>query len=216
MNRAATGPEDAKPPTGEGGARRRSMMCVGKRGRLGMCLSAFPHQKPKRQTGGWAGVCHYQTQPRYPVEASMRMEIRRPRTGPTGRGSPRGPRHRPDAQPSAVTGFPNVSTTTRAAAPKSYPTAQEVPRMVGKDNQKPHIRIHRMSSSSMEKQQKLFYTEEPDCIQSHFSSQPAARRPSTSKTPYQLGIMDRAATGPEDAKPPTAQPSHKTPTVDLV
>ena len=75
--------------------------------------------------------------------------------------------------------------------------------MVGKDNQKPHIRIHRMSSSSMEKQQKLFYTEEPDSIQSHFSSQPAARRPSTSKTPYQLGIMDRAATGPEDAKPPT-------------
>ena len=150
MNRAATGPEDAKPPTAGGGARRRFTMCVGKRGRLGICVSAFPHQRPKWQTGGWAGVCHYQTQPRYPVEASMRMEIRRPHAGPRG-GEPRGPRHRPDAQPSAVTGFPNVSTTTRAAAPKSYPTAQEVPRMVGKENQKLHIRIHRMTSSSMEK-----------------------------------------------------------------
>ena len=97
MDRAATGPEDAKPPTGEGGARRRSMMCVGKRGRLGMCLSAFPHQKPKWQTGGWEGVCHYQTQPRYPVEASMRMEIRRPRAGPAGRGAqgPAAPPRRP-------------------------------------------------------------------------------------------------------------------------
>ena len=136
-----------------------------------------------------------------------------PARAPRGGGEPRGPRHRPDAQPSAVTGFPNVSTTTRAAAPKSYPTAQEVPRMVGKDNQKPHIRIHRMSSSSMEKQQKLFYTEEPD---SSNPISPASQRQEDRahlRHPTNWGIMDRAATGPEDAKPPTAQPSHKTPTV---
>ena len=84
-------------------------------------------------------------------------------------------------------------------------TVQEVPRMVGKDNQKPHIRIHRMSSSSMEKQQKLFYTEEPD---SSNPISPASQRQEDRahlRHPTNWGIMDRAATGPEDAKPPTAQ-----------
>ena len=77
--------------------------------------------------------------------------------------------------------------------------------MVGKDNQKPHIRIHRMSSSSMEKQQKLFYTEEPD---SSNPISPASQRQEDRahlRHPTNWGIMDRAATGPEDAKPPTAQ-----------
>ena len=160
------------------------MMCVGKRGRLRHMLVCFPTpkaKKGKRVGGREFAIIRPNHGTRLRPQCAWKSGA--PARAPQGGGEPRGPRHRPDAQPSAVTGFPNVSTTTRT----KKPSVQEVPRMVGKDNQKPHIRIHRMSSSSMEKQQKLFYTEEPDSSNPISPASPGTRRPSTSETPYQLG-----------------------------
>ena len=166
-------------------------------------LVCFPTPEPKGgQTGGWAGVCHYQTQPRYPVEASMRMEIRRPRTGPAGRR-----------------GTPGPATPPRRPAFGCHWISK---RIYNNQNEETHpfrkyqgwsgkITKNPTSASTgcpvpQWKNSKSYFTQRNQIHPIPFL-QPAQAQEDRAhlRHPTNWGIMDRAATGPEDAKPPTAQ-----------
>ena len=159
-------------------------MCVGKRGRLRHVLVCFP--TPKGQNGKRVGGREFAiigpnhgTRLRPQCAWKSGAPARAPREG----GEPRGPCHRPDAQPSAVNGFPNVSTTTRTKKPIRSGSTKD-----GRERQPKTPHPHPPDVQFLNgKTAKAILHRGTRFIQSHFSSQPAARRPSTSETPYQLG-----------------------------
>ena len=82
------------------------------------------------------------------------------------------------------------------------PSAQEVPRMAGKDNHKLHIRRNpRRSGLPTEKSPVGFYTRKPDPSNPKHRAAPT-RRPSTSEPPYSLGRNEPGCDGATAAKQP--------------
>ena len=140
----------------------------------------------------------------------MRMEIRRPRTGPAGgRGTP-GP-----ATPPRRPAFGCHWISKRIYNNQNEETHpfRKYQGWSGKITKNP------TSASTgcpvpQWKNSKSYFTQRNQIHPIPFL-QPAQAQEDRAhlRHPTNWGIMDRAATGPEDAKPPTAQPSHKTPTV---